>query len=124
MKIECLSHDAAMAMAGQLPCAWITELSRVYYGPTPEALNPDEWIEAHFFGSNQELRFTDGAKDATLLTQEKDDLFIDETVNLDSAVMKGNAGADRRVMIRKYIRTDEDGQAYISEVRLVAEEDA
>lgn len=124
MKTEYLSYDAAIAVAKQLPFAWITEFSRVYYGSTPETLNPDEWIEAHFFGSSQELRFTDGAKDATLLTQDNNDLYIDETVNLTSAVTKGDSVTDRRVLIRKIIRTDKDGQAYIDAVRLVTEEDA
>lgn len=122
MRIECLPHDTAIAMAEQLPFAWITEFSRIYYGPTPETLNSNEWIEAHFFGPKQELRFMD--MDATLFTQEDNDLFIDETVNLVAAAAMDDPGENHKVQIRKYIQTDEDGQAHIVAVRLMAEEDA
>lgn len=119
MKIEQMTTAAALALAKTLPYAFITETSRVFFGPTPEAFAFQEWTEAHFFDKDRELRFlpeADGLA-ATLLTEEASDRFIDETASL--LLPEGKQTA----RIRRYILADEDGQAYIAAVRFVAKED-
>lgn len=119
MRIEAMSMDSALQLAKAFPRAWITELSCVHFGATPEQLDPSEWTEAHFFNSTQELRFMpeqDGLV-ATLLSEDADDTVIDEIATL---VLPSGAGKAR---IRKIIQTDRDGQAYIAAVRFVAQEE-
>ena len=120
MKLVPLELKEALKRAESYPWAYITELSRIYSGPTPEAPDMAEWVEAHFFDTVSELRFLpeeDGLA-ATLLTEDADDCWIDESATLLLPEGKRNA------RIRKYIQADADGQAYVAAVRFVAKEDA
>ena len=123
MKLERMNFDAALELAKRLPFAYITELSQFHFGATPETLEPAEWAEAHFFDGTRELRFLpeEDALVPTLLTEESDDRFVDEIPGF----MASDKSLDRKsILIRKYIRTDEDGQAYIAAVRFTVKEDA
>lgn len=123
MKLERMTFDAALELAKKLPLALITELSCFHFGATPETLEPAEWTEAHFFDGTRELRFLpeEDALVPTLLTEESDDRFVDEIPGF----MASDKSLDRKsILIRKYIRTDEDGQAYIDAVRFTVKEDA
>ena len=125
MIIEHLEHDAAVAKAKQLPFAWIIALSSTYCGPTPEELDPTEWVEARFFDAKQELRFTAEDLRAALITREDGDLIIDKPTAPAQSVTRGFSASDQWLLIRKFIQTDEDedGQACISAVCLAVKED-
>ncbi|MGN1306355.1 MAG: hypothetical protein ACI4V3_01645 [Faecousia sp.] len=119
MKSEALELQAALAAAKAQPQALIISLSQVTFGAAPAEPDPTEWIEAHFFGQTQEVRFlTDGGHlTASVLTEEENDRFIDETAKVilpDSAT--------KCIRLRKYVAVDEDGQTYIAAVRLTEEE--
>ena len=120
MRLERMSIADGLRLAGEQPCAHIIALSGVYYGPTPAELDPAEWIEARFFGPAREVRFLPGndGLQATCLTEEPDDRTVDYRAKV---VLPGHAG--ERLLARKYLETDEDGQSYIAAVRLVAEEE-
>lgn len=126
MKLEPLTLEAALELAAEFPLAYITELSRVSFGFVPMELNPVEWVEAHFFDSTRELRFLPGDDGlvATLLTEEAGDRFVDDNPIFDNHAFAGLPDVEKRVFIRKYIQSDEDGQAYISAVRFVGKENA
>ena len=116
MKIETVDVSSGLKIARNQPYALITELSRVTYGLTPPELDHTEWVEAHFFGLIQEVRFLprDSGLEVTVLTEEESDITIDYTADV-----RGATG----FLARKYIEVDEDGQSYIAAVRLVAKEE-
>lgn len=124
MKPERMTDKAALELAKQLPYAFITELSHVYFGPTPENLDTTEWTEAHFFDETRELRFLPGeGLPPTLLTEESGDRFFDERPTFDGQTAAGLPNGGKNILIRKYIKADGDGQAYIAAVRFTAKED-
>lgn len=121
MKIELINLSAGIEAARQQPFALIIELSKVTYGPTPKVLDPTEWVEAHFFGALQEVRFLpgDSGLEASVMTEEENDITIDYTAEVILP-----EGKDTGFLARKYLSVDEDGQSCIEAVRLVAKEDS
>lgn len=120
METEKMNLDQAIALAAELPECWITEYSRVFFGPTPDHLDPEEWTEAHFFDETRELRFfRDGSNlSFSLLTDGDADCLPDLEVTLKLPT------GTRKAWIRRCVESDEDGQTCISAVRFLRKEGA
>lgn len=120
MKITALSPDDAIRLGQQLPYAYITELSRVTVGTTPVDLLPAELLEARFFGEKEEILIYQDTADlaAVSVTEECGDVWTDSIRNIRDPKF------GHRLTVREYIDYDEDGQAFISRMRLLRWEEA
>lgn len=106
----------ALADGQALPFVYLRTLSRAAIGrsaelPVPEDLGEVE--ELRFFGSEAEIRIlrTDAGLEAYRIS-DGDGAFLDETVGL-------LPGFGKKLIRRKLLRFDDDGQAEICAVRLV-----
>lgn len=111
------SVDEAMEMRKTMPYAMITRLSEVTLGNMPETVSKDEMLEARFFGENGEIHifYENGEQKAVYVTDEgNSEKFppIDHDYDLLS-------GFGRKLTVRQYVDFDEEGQAYISAIRLL-----
>ena len=61
--------------------------------------------------------------DGGALTEESGDRFFDERPTFDGQTAAGLPNGGKNILIRKYIKADGDGQAYIAAVRFTAKED-
>ena len=114
MRTEEMEVQRALEQGLALPFAWIRTLSAVTLGPTPEALDTAELLEARFFSSQEEIRVFqagNGLK-AVRLIAEAGDREIEERRKLLSL----RFGAS--VSVCHTLAFDEDGQARIAESRL------
>lgn len=120
MKLECLTMDEALKGATVQPFALIICFSGVTLGETPHSLTPEEWLEAHFFGENEDIHFLrSGEKlEAFRLCEDREDTVIDAIF----PVKIPGAGDFQCLRVRKYLGVDEDGQCFIAAVRPVGKE--
>lgn len=108
-----LSKEQALEQLPTLPYAMITRLSEVTVGNAPNSFSFDELIEAHFFGADKEIHMFREQEDwCFACIEDTDSEFLDTKSGLI-------AGLGKSVTTRKYISYDADGQAYISDMRLV-----
>lgn len=121
MKLEAVEFQKALEDAATLPYALIIEYSRVFFGKTPASLNHAEWIEAHFFGPDREIRFmsAEGSLEASVLADEPGDRHLDAKLRF-----RAGGSAEQYASVRNYLKDDEDGQACVVGVRLMSQEDA
>lgn len=115
MKKTELTAEQAIRQGLTLPYAYITRLSEVTVGHTPDSFSTEELLEARFFGPDREIRIwhdADGFSAVSLEDEEQDD-----HLDLTRPVRRGCFG--RKLTLRRYLAFDEDGQAYIRDTRLV-----
>lgn len=114
MKTERMTFNEALKRSSDFPYSFIMEYSRLYIGKNNVKINPDELIEARFFGYGGELRvFKDdeGFKGFLLIETEEDD-FIDKNVKLLH-------GFGKTLTMRRLLDYDEDGQIFVKYTRMV-----
>lgn len=109
-----LTVSEALELCGTMPFAYIARLSSVFIGAAPKDFSLDELSEARFFGPDREIRiYYDGAGlSAMELREESEDHCIDKESDL-----LPNFGT--KIVMRKYLAFDEDGQGYIAATRLL-----
>lgn len=115
MKKTELTESQAIRMGLALPYAYITRLSEVTVGKTPDSFTTEELLDAHFFGPDREVRIWhdgDGFRAVSLEDGEQED-----HLDLTRSIRRSCFG--RRLTMRRYLAFDEDGQAYICGTRLV-----
>lgn len=118
MKKTTLALDQALRLGLSEPYAYITRLSQVTVGPTPDVCPLEELLEARFFGPEREIRIwleEDDFFAVSLEDEDQDDCLEDLTRPIRRADC---FGAD--LTLRRYVAYDADGQAYIRDTRLVA----
>lgn len=111
-----LTKEQALERMQNLSFAMITRLSEVAIGKAPENFSFDELIEARFFDSDGEIHIfqEDGEWQYAYISEDDETEFFDSQSRLI-------AGLGTKLVTRKYISYDEaDGQAYISDIRLVS----
>lgn len=115
MKKTTLTVEDAIRLGTELPYAYITRLSEVTVGPTPDVFGTGELLEARFFGPDREVRIFRCEDDlcAVMLEDEAGDVYLDKT----SRIRRSCFG--KTLTLRRYLSFDEDGQAYIAETRLL-----
>lgn len=114
MKAERMDRSKALELRHTLPFAYIRSLSQVTLGPTP-AEEPEDLLEARFFSSTEEVRIflgEDGFQAVRLTEEEPRGVCLEETRKLM------NPRFGKEITICREIAFDEDGQAYISTMRL------
>lgn len=115
MKKTELTESQALRLGLTLPYAYITRLSEVTVGRTPDICTTEELLEARFFGPSQEIRIWndgDGFRAVSLEDEGQDD-YLD----LTRPIRRSCFG--RKLTLRRYLAFDEDGQAYVCDTRLV-----
>ena len=118
MKRECYSDwHSAYQEAKQLPFALIRCLSSLYIGENPGEISTQELEEARFFGPEAEICiFCDGTSFTAMKTMDSEpeagDLFLD--------IEESFPGHHKIITRRQYVSYDQDGQAFISAVRMVS----
>ena len=125
MTISRIPLQEALEQVKTLPRALIIEMSRVYLGPAPSVMDSSEWVEAHFYGADREIRFMPGMDglEAFSLTESETEIEWESYLDYTAGVMLERA-SDSAVHIRKYLARDNDGQNYICASRLVWKEGA
>ncbi len=115
MSVEKMQLDEALVAAQAAPYCLIYGYSGVCLAQMPQTMTPDEWIEAHFFWKDREIRFlrTDLALEAFQLLEREEERYIDETLKIKGV----------QLILRKHLLRDEDGQCYIAAIRLVPGEE-
>lgn len=117
MTAEPMEVRRALEAGTSLPYALIRSLSRVTLGPAPAEVDPGELLEARFFNETEEIRiFWDedlGEHRAVRLTAGPEELCLRETCPLMNEAVFG-----REITLCREIAFDEDGQAYLSDIRL------
>ncbi len=116
MKFDVMEPKTAFAQGLLLPFSFIRYLSGVTLGPTPANVDTEELLEARFFDERCEIRVFqyDDTLFAARLEEEADDIILQNEYLLD------NPKFGVCVIERCYLdtETDEDGQSFISAVRL------
>lgn len=110
-----LTKKQALEQRKNLSFAMITRLSEITIGEAPEELSFDELIEARFFDADREIHIfqENGEWNYTCISEEDGVEFFDRESRLI-------AGLGTKLVTRKHIAYDKtDGQAYISDMRLV-----
>lgn len=110
-----LTKEQALEQIKTLPFAMITRLSEVTIGKAPKEFCFDELIEARFFDTDKEIHIfqENGEWNYACIFEDGKTEFFDDSKGLIS-------GRGKKIVVRKYIKYDEDGQAYISDMRLVS----
>lgn len=114
MKTVRMERTEALELGHTFPFAYIRSLSQVTLGPTP-AEDPEDLLEARFFSSTEEIRVflgEDGLQAVRLTEEGPRGVCLEETRKLMNPLF----GSE--ITICREIAFDEDGQAYISTVRL------
>ena len=117
MKIDVIEPETAFAQGLLLPFSFIRYLSGVTLGPTPANVDTEELLEARFFDERCEIRVFryDDTLFAARLEEELGDKFLQNEYPLDNPKKFGIRVTERRYLDTE---TDEDGQSFISAVRL------
>lgn len=115
MKRERLEVQTGIQRGYTLPYSWICTLSRVSLGPTPTDISTEDLLEARFFGPTEEVRIfrRDGVLHAAVCVEEPEDHVLSETYALQNQSLFG-----KTLTVHQIIDSDEDGQCYVSAVRL------
>lgn len=114
MKRTTLTAEQALERARALPFAYIAGLSSLTLGPVPAVLEPEEIMEARFFGPLEEVHLyhTEAGLEAVSFAEEPGDEYLEQESPLIS-------GFGKTLTKRMYVDYDEDGQARIVATRLV-----
>lgn len=115
MKKTVLPADQAIRLGLTLPYAYITRLSQVTVGRTPEQFSDEELLQARFFGPDREIRIW--RDEAGLQAVSLEDEAGEQCIDLIRPIRSRAFG--RRLTLRRYLDFDEDGQAYIRDTRLI-----
>ena len=115
MKREMLEVQEALHRGTILPFGWVCTLSKVMIGPVSPDLTLEELIEARLFDNRKEIRLfrQEGELSAAALTVEPDDLVIEKAYSLRNAKRFGS-----KLIVRKILDVDEDGQCYVAATML------
>lgn len=111
-----LTKKQALEQMKELSFAMITRLSEVTIGEAPEEFSFDELIEARFFDADREIHIfqENGEWNYAYISEDDETEFFDSQSRLI-------ADLGTKLVTRKHIAYDEtDGQAYISDMRLVS----
>ena len=115
MKWERLEVQEGLRRGSALPYSWLCSLSSVFLGPTPAEVPLEDLLEARFFGPMEEVRIfrRDGVLHAAVCVEEPEDQVLSETYALQNQSLFG-----RTLTVHQIIDADEDGQCYVTAVRL------
>lgn len=115
MKRERLEVQEGLRRGSVLPYSWLCTLSSVFLGPTPAEVPLEDLLEARFFGPMEEVRIfrRDGVLHAAVCVEEPEDQVLSETYALQNQSLFG-----RTLTVHQIIDADEDGQCYVTAVRL------
>lgn len=121
MKREILNVQEAFHLGKELPFSMVRTLSAVSLGKAPNEIPQDELIEVRFFDRLHEVRVfrKEGSLHAALLQQEEGDLSYTETFPLRNTELFGS-----RITVSYELDSDEDGQVFVADTRLVDWEEA
>lgn len=111
-----LTKEQALEQIQNLSFAMITRLSEITISKAPEQFSFDELIEARFFDVDREIHIfqENGEWNYACISEDDETEFFDTHSSLI-------AGLGTELVTRKHIAYDEtDGQAYISDMRLVS----
>ena len=114
MKLETMDWRLGLAEGRAMPFALIRSLSCVTLGKTPLEIEPEELLEARFFDETHEIRlfWREGTLCAARLSELPGDKVIREDYDLEHPQFGGS------ITVCRYLDADEDGQTYVSAVRL------
>lgn len=114
MRTEELTIAEALTRGRTLPYALLRCCGSFTLGPTPEELSTEELIEARFFDDTTEVRLLrrNGALTGVLLQRTPEDVVIEETRRIQ------NQRLGRKILLRRFLDWDEDGQTYVRAVCL------
>lgn len=111
MKLEA---NKALEQGLSLPYALVRSLSEVTLGFTPTSVDLDELLEARFFSEREEIRIFQGEEglQAVRLPDVEGGTALPVTCKLMNSIFGSEISLCREVSF------DEDGQAYVSGLRL------
>lgn len=114
MKYENLELQEGLEKGLKMPYAFISSLSFVKLGHTPENIDLSELIEARFFDNKEEIRIysNEGILNAVYLKEEVEDRNISKVY-----ILKDNSFG-KEITVKYDLDIDEDGQTYIYSTRL------
>ena len=114
MKYENLELQEGLEKGLKMPYAFISSLSFVSLGYTPENIDLSELIEARFFNDKEEIRIYSNEEilNAVYLKEEAEDKNISKVY-----VLKDNSFGNE-ITVKYDLDIDEDGQTYIHSTRL------
>lgn len=113
-----LSFEDGMLEASACDYGLVHSLSTFDFGDAKELFpfDPEELVEARFFTPETEIHFfKKNGEIRCLKVTDGEAVFIDEKRSLVSKFK----GLGKKVVIRKYLEPDEDGQMIITGTRLV-----
>ena len=111
MKPEYLSFEEGLRRGKELPFAWICSMSSVSLGKTPREIGTDELLEARFFDEDQEIRLFQREEKwkAVSFVRKPEDSVLE---NWYPVIKEEKFG--RKILVRQYMDTDEDGQTIVT----------
>ena len=120
-KIEKVSFDKLKECYKDYPYALIYMMSELVFSKTEELKDIiwDECLEARFFGENGEIHLfqNNGDPECIMIEDNANDADVDTLVDqykLNNRFLKHGS----RLLVKRYIGFDEDGQAFIKLTRL------
>lgn len=120
MKTESLAVQEAFARGRALPWALVRGLSRVTLGTAPTEIDPEELIEARFFGAGEEIRVfrAGGELRAVRLCAEPEDNTLEQTYQIK------NPRFGKSLTVCRLLEADGDGQMNVTATRLTGWEES
>ena len=114
MRTEKLDVSAAIELGQRLPYAMVRSLSSMFLGQTPAVILPEELEEARFFSEKEEIRVfhSERGLSAVLVTEEEGDVVLQSWERVE------NPTFGKELRITRLLERDEDGQAYVADMRL------
>ena len=112
MRVEKLSSVyEAINQGKQLSFVYIREYSRVAVGLSSLKINEDDILEVRFFQDEIEIRIVqvDDGYHCVKLIAEENDAYIEHVREIINPTLFG-----KRIKIREYLSTDDDGQTYVA----------
>lgn len=111
MKQELISFEEGLRRGRELPFAWICSMSSLSLGKTPREIETEELLEARFFDEEQEIRLFRREEEwkAVSLVRETKDSVLE---NWYPVIKEEKFG--RKILVRQYLDTDEDGQTIVT----------
>lgn len=116
MKIDRMEPETAWKEGLRLPFAFVRRLSGVFLGATPAEVPMEEVLEARFFDEHCEIRIfhRNGSLSAACLNEEPGDKTLKKEYRLDNPKFGGRLTE----CCCLDAASDDDGQVFVSAVRL------
>ena len=114
MKYENLELQEGLEKGLKMPYAFISSLSFVKLGYTPENVDLSELIEARFFNDKEEIRIfsNEGILNAVYLKEDAEDR------NISKVYILKDSSFGKEITVKYDLDIDGDGQTYIYSTRL------